>query len=94
VSDLKVRKELLIAESEINRRELLKDWAEIQAGSRTLVRGLKLISSIGTAAAFLGKVAFRPERAVKEKKRSIFKTALTAAKFAGSLWLALRRRRE
>ena len=37
MSELQIRKELLIAESEINRQELLKDWDDMRAGSRTFV---------------------------------------------------------
>ncbi|MBA4150085.1 MAG: hypothetical protein H0X66_18395 [Verrucomicrobia bacterium] len=99
VNPLQLRKELLIAESEINRAQLLQEWEEISDGSRRVVQRLKTIGSI-TSIAALGAAGFAAFRRKKPEstestpqKRSWIKTALKGVQVAGSLWMAFRPRR-
>ena len=95
VNPLQLRKELLIAESDLNRAQLLEDWQAMTVGARTLTARVKSVSALASAAALLiaGVSAFRRERAsTNGAKSSWIETVLKGAKVAGSLWLAFRAR--
>jgi hypothetical protein len=64
VSPLKMRKDLLIAESELNRAQLIDEWEAATAWHRTLSAGARTVGSVASAAALLvsGVRAFRRKR--------------------------------
>src|SRR4051812_48191738 len=61
VSPLKMRKNLLIAESELNRVQLMEEWEAATEWHRTLSAGARTVGSVASAAALLaaGVRAFR-----------------------------------
>ena len=96
VNPLASRKRLLIAESEINRAQLLVKWQAMTDGIRGLSDRVKSVGSIASAAAVLvaGVSAFwRGKSASTAAKPSWFRSALKAAQVAGAIWLAYRARK-
>jgi hypothetical protein len=86
-------KELLIAESELNRALLREDWCTITKGVRHLSAGLQSVGSLASMAALLVTAisSFRRERAAATgAKASWIDTALKGAKLASSIWMAFR----
>ena len=95
VNPLESRKRLLVAESEINRVQLLEEWHATIDGFRSLAGRVKSFSSLASAAALLvvGVSAFRRSKAMPaEVKPSRFHRLLKGAQLAGSIWLAFRSR--
>jgi len=95
LTPLESRKQLLIAESELNREQLIEEWQAMSLGARALGARVKSVSSLASAAALLavGVSSFRRGRASRNgAKSSWLQTALKGAKIAGSIWLALRSR--
>lgn len=95
VNPLESRKQLLIAESELNRAQLEQEWVALTAGVRTLTGRVKSFGSIASAAALVvaGLAAFRRGRPGNaDVKPSWFQMALKGAQAAGSIWLAFRAR--
>ncbi len=95
VTTLESQKQLLIAESELNREQLIEDWQAMGLGVRALGAKVKSISSLASAAALLaaGVSAFRRRRTLPDgAKSSWLQTALKGAQVAGSIWLAIRSR--
>ena len=95
VSPLESRKRLLIAESEINRNQMVEEWQTIASGVHSLAAQAKCISSYASAGALLVATvaAFRHSKAKPAgEKPSWFQAALKGAKLAGSVWLAFRAR--
>jgi hypothetical protein len=85
----------LVAESEINRTQLLEEWQAMTEGVRTFTDRMRSVGAFTSAAALVaaGLAAFRQRKpATVESKPSWFRTALKGAKLAGSLWLAFRAR--
>lgn len=68
ISPLKVRKDLLIAESELNRAQLMEEWEAATQWNRTLSAGARTVGSMASAAALLisGVRAFRRKRDPKD----------------------------
>ena len=96
MNSLESRKQILIAESEINRAQLLGEWQAMTDGIRGLSDRVKSVGSIASAAAVLlaGLSAFRRGKSVSTgAKSSWFQSALNGAQLAGSLWLAYRARK-
>jgi hypothetical protein len=64
VSPLKLRKDLLIAESDLNRARLMEEWDAATEWHRTLSAGARTVGSVASAAALLvsGVRAFRQKR--------------------------------
>jgi hypothetical protein len=64
ISPLKMRKDLLIAESELNRARLMEEWDAATEWHRTLSAGAKTVGSLASTAALLisGVRAFRRKR--------------------------------
>lgn len=64
VSPLEMRKDLLIAESELNRARLMEEWDAATEWHRTLSAGARTVGSVASAAALLvsGVRAFRRKR--------------------------------
>ena len=95
VTPLESRKQLLIAESELNREQLVEEWQAMGLGVRALGARVKSVSSLASAAALLaaGASVFRRGRSLPNgAKSSWLRTALKGAQVAGSIWLAIRSR--
>jgi len=97
LNPLESRKQLLIAESELNRTQMVGDMAALTAGVRTLTHRAKSFGSIASSAAVLVATvaAFRHSKAKPvdaDTKPSWLQTVLKGAKLAGSIWLAFRAR--
>jgi hypothetical protein len=94
LSPLETRKRLLIAESEINRAQLLEDGRIVMSGVRQATdkaRSLRSLASItGLAAGFLALRSKTKDSA--GGKFSWFRTAIKSVKTVLPLWLAFRGR--
>jgi len=93
INPLASRKQLLLAESELNRAQLVGDMAALRAGGRALTDRAKSFGSIASAAAVLvaGLVAFkRSKRADADAKSSWLQNILKGAGLISRIWLALR----
>lgn len=93
VTPLEVRKQLLIAESELNRAQLVGDLASLSLGVRMLTGRAGsfgwIVSSVQALAA--GLTAFRREKQERSGgKPSRMKALLRFAGIASTLWLAFR----
>jgi hypothetical protein len=97
VSPLKSRKQLLIAESELNRAQLSEEWQKIAHGVRDLAHRAKTIAAWVSSAALLvaGATALRrgPPPAGTAKS-SWFQKILNGARVASTIWFAFRPRGE
>jgi hypothetical protein len=95
VSPLESRKQLLIAESELNRAQLSEEWQVIAHGVGDLAHRAKTMAAWASSAALLvaGLAAFRRTRVVAAQgKPSWWQTLLKGAQLAASLWLEFHRR--
>ena len=95
LSPLESRKQLLLAESEINRVQLLREWETMTDGVHAVAGQVKAIGSLISAAASLVSIllSFRRARSASTKtKPSWLRKILKGAQLAGSIWLALRAR--
>jgi hypothetical protein len=93
VTPLELRKQLLIAESELNRAQLVGDMDALTAGVRTLIGRVKSFGSIASAAALLvaGLAAFRRGKCVDAGvKPSWWQMIRKGAGMVSTLWLAFR----
>lgn len=93
MNSLASRKKLLIAESELNRAQLVQDWQTMADDVHALADQAKTIRSLASAAASLvaGLVSFRRKKtAPVVKKTSWLQTILNGAQMAGSLWSEFR----
>lgn len=93
MNPLESRKKLLIAESELNRAQLVGDLTALTAGVRTLTNRAKSFGSIASSAAVLvaGLTAFRRGKCVNtDAKPSWLQTILKGAGLISTLWLAFR----
>ena len=83
----------MVAESELNRAQLVGDMAALTAGVRTLTDRAKSFDSIASSAAVLvaGLAAFQcGKRVDADAKPSWLQTILKGAGMICSLWLAFR----
>jgi len=97
LSPLQLRKQLLIAESELNRAELSQEWRRLAQGARDLARQAKTMAAWGSAAAVLvaGVTALRrAPPAPATAKSSWWQKILNGARLASTIWLAFRARSE
>ena len=93
VNPLESRKRLLVAESELNRAQLVHEWVAMTAGVRTLAARVKSFGSIASAAALLvtGLAAFRRGKfGSADVRLSWLQTILKGAGLISTLWLAFR----
>ena len=93
VNPLESRKQLLIAESELNRDQLAQEWDAMTVGVRTLACRVKAFGSIASAAALLvaGLAALRRGKRVDaDVKPSWMQTILKGAGMVSTFWLAFR----
>ena len=96
MNSLESRKQLLIAESELNRAQMLEEMAELTAGVRTVTERAKSFGSIASTAAVLvtGLAAFQRTKSVlPAAKPSWLQTILKSAGMVSTLWLAFRSQR-
>ena len=92
---LQSRKKLLIAESELNRAQLVQDWQAMTGNVHALASKARTIGFLASAAATLvaGVASFRRAKPVDSGvKPSWGKTILKGAQLAGSLWSVFRTR--
>lgn len=97
VNPLELRKQLLIAESELNRAQLSEEWQTMTRGVHSFASRVKSVGSVASAAALLvaGMSAFRRGRAAPaDAKPSWIHRMLKGARLASSIWFAFRARRE
>jgi len=93
MSPLRSRKQLLLAESELNRAQLVVEMEAIKTGIRSIHESAKSFDSLASSAAALvvGLAAFqRGKPAQAGAKPSWLQTILKGAGLISSLWLALR----
>jgi len=93
MNSLELRKQLLLAESELNRAQLAGDMVALKSGVRTLANRAKSFESIASSAAILvaGLAAFRRgEPANIGAKPSWPQIILKSASLVSTLWLAFR----
>ena len=93
VSPLEVRKQLLIAESELNRAQLSEEWQTMAHGVRDLAHWAKTIAAWAPSAALLvaGLAAFRRRKpAPAPKNSSWFQRILNGVRLASTIWFAFR----
>jgi hypothetical protein len=93
LNPLELRKELLLAKSELNRVQMLADMAGLSADIRALSDRARSFDSIASSAAVLmsGLGAFRRGKpADGDAKPSWLRTVLKSAGLVSNLWLALR----
>ncbi len=96
VNPLESRKQLLLAESELNRAQMMQEMTTLAAEVRTLGDRAKSYGSIASSAAVLvsGLAAFRSGKpTVADGKPSWLQSILKGAGLVSNLWLAFRSRR-
>ena len=89
------RKQLLIAESELNRAQLVQEWQVMTEKVRSLTVRAQSFGTIASSAAGLlaGLAAFRRDKpATSAAKPSWMKNLVTGAELISTLWLAFRSR--
>ena len=92
---LESRKQLLIAESELNRAELMQEWQTMAGEVRALARQAKTISAMASVAGLLvaGVSSFRHKKsAANADKPSWVQTLLKSAGVVSAVWSAFRSR--
>jgi hypothetical protein len=92
-SPLEWRKQLLIAESELNRAQLREEWQRMALGAHDLARRAKTIAAWASSAALLaaGAVALRRSASAPGAGRSSWlQKILNAARMASTFWFAFR----
>ena len=91
---LESRKQLLVAESELNRAQLVQELETIKDKVHSLANQARTISSLASAAATLiaGLASFRhkKEAGAAEEKPSWLKTIVKGAGLVSSVWSAFR----
>ena len=84
------RKKLLIAESELNRAQLVKELQTISDKVRSLANQARTVNSLASAAVTLiaGLASFRrkKESAPAAEKPSWLQTILNGARFVSTIW--------
>ena len=93
LNPLESRKQLLIAESELNRVQLVQEWQAMGDGVRSIADRARTISSIASTAASLivSLASFRRKKvAPAEQKPSWLQTFLKGAGLIATIWQAFR----
>ena len=96
MNPLKSRKQLLIAESELNRAQLVQEWQTMAEKVHSLTRQARTITSIASAVATLvaGLSSLRHKQsAPAAEKPSWWQTILKGAGLVGSFWSEFRSQR-
>lgn len=95
VNPLESRKQQLVAESEINRAQVLQEWEALAGGVSSLAHRAKSFSSFAGAAALLAaslSTFRRSDSTPAAGKPSGLETMLKSARLVCSIWLVLRAR--
>ena len=93
VNPLALQKQLLVAESELNRAQALAEWHHLAGGLRGFVGPFKSVGSAASTVAKLVLCAFRSRQCARAgAKRSCLQTILDNAGLFTSLWVAFRSR--
>lgn len=95
MNTLETRKQLLIAESEINRLQLAEEWQTMAGEARSVVQRAGTLRSfvINATSLIFGMASFRRTKSAPTgEKHSWGRTLLKAARLAGSLWWEISRR--
>jgi hypothetical protein len=90
MNSLASRKQLLLAESELNRILLVQEWQTMADGVRCVADRARTISSLAltTVSWVMGLASFRRNKSAPAgEKVSWWQTLLKGAQLAGSLWL-------
>jgi hypothetical protein len=93
MNPLASRKKLLIAESELNRAQLIREWQAMAHGVHALAQEARTIRSLASAAASLitGVLSLRRKKtAPAAEKPSWLQTILKGAGMISSLWSTFR----
>lgn len=93
MNPLESRKQLLIAESELNRAQLVQEWRTMADDVHSLTRQARTIGSFATATATLvaGLTSLcRKQSPPADEKPSWWKTLLKGGQLVGSLWSEFR----
>jgi hypothetical protein len=93
MNPLASRKKLLIAESELNRAQLVQEWQAITDGVHTLTKRAKTLSFIVSAAAALvaGLASYRHKKSTPAaEKPSWLQTVLKGAGLVSTIWQTFR----
>jgi len=93
LNPLESRKQLLIAESELNRAQLVQEWQAMGDGVRSIADRARTISSIAsTAASLIADLASfrRKKSAPADEKTSWLQTILKGAGLISTVWQAFR----
>jgi hypothetical protein len=94
MNQLEARKQLLIAESEINRLQLAAEWKAMADDLRSVTHKARNLGTLAMAATSFvsGLISFRRAKpAPAGEKLSRWKTVLKGAQLVGSLWLEFSR---
>jgi hypothetical protein len=94
MNELEARKQLLLAESAVNRALLDRDWETMVQGAVGIVSEVKQAGKLlGVGAALIGALGiFRRARTPKATAgRSWFRTLFGLARWAVPIWMELRR---
>jgi hypothetical protein len=97
LSPLESRKQLLIAESELNRVQLSREWQTMAHGVRDLAQWVKTVGAWASSAALLvaGVTALRRGPPTPgTAKCSWFQKILKGARVASAIWFTFRARGE
>lgn len=93
LNPLDLRKQMLIAESELNRAQLIEDWRRMAEEAHTLAAEASTIRSFAAATATLvaGAASFWQKKSPPpDSKPSWLQTILKSAGTISSLWSAFR----
>jgi hypothetical protein len=93
MNSLASRKKLLVAESELNRAQLMQDWRTMAGEVHALTHQARTIGSFASAAASLvtGLLSFRHKKpAPVDEKPSWLKTILKGAGMVSAIWSQFR----
>ena len=89
MNPLASRKKLLLAESELNRAQLLQDWQTLAVEAKVVAQRATTFRSLASASVVLvSELIKRRQPAVK--KTSWLQSILKGAQLAGSLWMQFR----
>jgi hypothetical protein len=95
MNSLESRKKLLIAESELNRAQLVQEWQTLTTEVHAIRRQAATVTSLASASvALVAGLGFcrRKRTAPVAERPSWWRTLLTAAQLAIPLWLEFRAR--
>jgi hypothetical protein len=93
MNPLETRKQLLIAESELNRAQLVQEWQMVADDAQALARKARIIGSwVSIAASLVAGLAFlrRKKSAHAVEKPSRLQTILKGAGLVSTIWRLFR----